>query len=140
MTPPASAIHPKGPPMLVSLVTGARRFANRILNKSHNKIRYKSSLVKDVGSVVAHRHEGGGTHGVASVEELLLPRHLQDLLDHARDIILSHLVPGEVPEMVVEPGVRVEVSVIPAVSVSSVVAQPDIVASVGKDVTWTTCL
>ena len=122
--------------MLVSLVTGARRFANRILNKSPNK----SSPVKDVGSVVAHSHEGGGAHGVASVEQLLLTRHLEDLLDHARDIVLGHLVPREVPEMVVEPGVRVEVSVIPAVSVSSVVAQPDVVASVGEDVAWTTCL
>ena len=140
MMPPASAIHPKGPPMLVSLVTGARRFANRILNKSHNKICYKYLLVEDVGSVVAHRHEGGGAHGVASVEELLLPGHLKNLLHHARDVILSHLVPGEVPEMVVEPGVRVEVCVISAVSVSSVVPQPDVIASVGEDVAWTTCL
>ena len=136
MISPASAIHPKGPPMLVSLVTGARRFANRILKKSPNK----SSPVEDVGSIVAHRHEGGGAHGVASVEQLLLPRHLEDLLDHARDIVLGHLIPREVPEMVVEPGVWVEVGVIPAVSVSSVVAQPDIVASVGEDVAWTTCL
>ena len=130
MMPPASAIHPKGPPMLVSLVTGARRLANRILNKSPNEF----SPVEDVGSVVAHRHEGGGAHGVAGVEELLLPCHLQHLLDHARDIILGHLVPGEIPEMVVEPGIRIEVSVVPAVSISSVVAQPDVVASIGEDV------
>ena len=45
MMPPASAIHPKGPPMLVSLVTGAKRFANRILHKFPNK----SSPVQDVG-------------------------------------------------------------------------------------------
>ena len=80
--------------MLVSLVTGARRFARRILDKFCTL----PSPVKDVGSVVAHRHEGGGAHGVAGVEELLLPCHLKHLLDHAWDVILSHLVPGEVPE------------------------------------------
>ena len=131
---PASAIHPRGPPMLVSLVTGARRFANRILNKSHNKIRYKSSLVKDVGSVVAHRHEGGGAHGVASIKDLLLPRHLKDLLNHRWDIILGHLIPGEIPEMMIKPGIWIEVGVISAVCVSSVVAQPDVIASISKDV------
>ena len=103
MMPPACAIHPKGPPMLVSLVTGARRFANRILDKFPNK----SSPVQDVGSVVAHRHEGSGAHGVASVEELLLPGHLEDLLDHAWYVILGHLIPSEFPEFIVEPAVWV---------------------------------
>ena len=127
---PASAIHPRGPPMLVSLVTGARRFARRILDKFCTL----ASPVKDVGSVVAHRHEGSGAHGVASIEDLLLPRHLKDLLNHRWDIILGHLIPGEIPEMMIKPGIWVEVGVISAVCVSSVVAQPDVIASISKDV------
>ena len=116
--------------MLVSLVTGAKRFAKRILDKFPNK----SSPVQDVGSVVAHRHEGSGAHGVASVEELLVPSHLEDLLNHAWYVILGHLIPGEFPEFIVEPAVWVEGGVVPAVGVSSVVAQPHVVASIGEDV------
>ena len=83
---------------------------------------------------MAHCHEGRSAHRVASIEDLLLPCHLKHLLDHAWDVILSHLVPGEVPKLMVEQGVWIEEGVVSAVSVSSVVAQPHVIASISKDI------
>ena len=124
--------------MLASPATGARRLASLILAMKPNINTELSSLVSlallsDVRSVVVHRHEAGGSHAVAGVEELLLPGGLQHVLDHGGQVELGHLVPGEVPEAT--PGVLgVEDGVVPAVGVAPVVAQPDVVAGVSQDV------
>ena len=92
----------------------------------------QSHLSRNVQSIVVHCHEGGRPHGVANILKIGLTRHLQHLGDLGRNVILGHLVPGEVPEDVVSWG---EVGMLPAVCVAPVIAKPDVVPCVSQDIT-----
>ena len=115
-----SAIQPKGPLMLASDATGAKKLANLILLEhkfyifqNRNSFHDYWLLCPQVRSVFGHCHEGGGAHAVARVEHLLLPGGLQHVLQHGGQVVARHLVPGEVPE----PAaclVRVQEGVVPA--------------------------
>ena len=77
----------------------------------------------------------------------LLSSELPDILQHAGQVILAHLVPAELPESlltqfshrslllkVVSPYfVRVEIGVVPAVDVSPEVSQPDIKPRISQE-------
>ena len=54
--------------------------------------------------------------------------------DLCGDVVLGHLVPGEVPEDLV---LGLEVGMVPAVRVAAVVAQPDVIAGISQDVAQT---
>ena len=70
---------------------------------------------------------------MADVRELLLPCDVQHVIDHGWKVLLTHLVKGELPELL---SGRIENCVLSAVSVSSEVAHPHVVASFGKDEAW----
>ena len=59
-----------------------------------------------------------------------MPRNMEQ---HSRQVQLAHLVPGELPELLL---VRVQVRVVPAVDVASEVTQPDIIAGISKEEAW----
>lgn len=42
---------------------------------------------------MVHGHEGGGPHGVADVEEVLLACHFQYLVHSGGYVIAGHLIP-----------------------------------------------
>ena len=67
---------------------------------------------------------------MADVRELLLPCEVQHVIDHGWKILLTHLVKGELPELL---SCRIKNCVLSAVSVSSEVAHPHVVASVCED-------
>ena len=69
---------------------------------------------------------------MANVRELLLPCYVQHVIDHGWKILLTHLVKGELPELL---SGRIENCVLSAVSVSSEVAHPHIIASVRENET-----
>ena len=54
--------------------------------------------------------------------------------DLCGDVVLGHLVPGEVPEDLV---LGLEVGMVPAVRVAAVVAQPDVIAGISQNVAQT---
>mmetsp|Transcript_54027 Transcript_54027/g.89912 ORF Transcript_54027/g.89912 Transcript_54027/m.89912 type:complete len:314 (+) Transcript_54027:318-1259(+) len=68
---------------------------------------------------------------VSNVEQLGVGGRLRDVLPHRWQVILGHLVPGELPEFLL---VRVEGDVALGVEVAAVVAHPDIVAAVPEEV------
>ena len=51
-------------------------------------------LVRVLGLVVHEHHEAGRAHGVADIVELLLPRLLQDVVDHCGDVVLAIFIPS----------------------------------------------
>ena len=69
---------------------------------------------------------------MADVRELLLPCDVQHVIDHGWKILLTHLVKGELPELLSS---WIENCVLSAVSVSSEVAHPHVIASVREDET-----
>ena len=89
--------------------------------------------------LIAHHPESRGAHGVSNVDDLL-SSEVPDILQHAGQVILAHLVPAELPEslltqccpvkLLIKAGspyfVRVEIGVVPAVEVSPEVSQPNI--------------
>ena len=79
-----------------------------------------------------HGHESCGSHGVACIEQLSLPSKLQHPLYHGREVIVSHLIPGEVPEPI-SLIIWVQEGMVPAVGVTPVVTKPDIIPSICQD-------
>ena len=72
-------------------------------------------------------------HGVTHIDQLVLPHVLRHMEQHSWKIELTHLIPGELPEIFL---VRVKVGVVPAVDIASEIAQPDIISSIGQKETW----
>ena len=58
---------------------------------------HQPGVVADPGLVVAGSEVGESPHAVPEVEILLLPRHLHHQLQHGGQVVLSVLVPGEPP-------------------------------------------
>ena len=83
-------------------------------------------------SGVHHDPKGHGAHRVADVRELLLSCDVQHVIDHGWKILLTHLVKGELPKLL---SGRIENCMLSAVSISSEVAHPHVIASVREDET-----
>ena len=69
---------------------------------------------------------------MADVRELLLPCEVQHVIDHGWKVLLTHLVKRELPKLL---SGRIKNCVLSAVSVSSEVAHPHVIASVCEDET-----
>ena len=98
---PKPAIQPKGPPILVSLATGARKLASLTLKDKTAYIRTEQLndlLFPNIWPVVVHGHECCCPHGMSGIEQLRLSSKFQNLLNHGRKVIVSHFIPSEVPE------------------------------------------
>ena len=67
-----------------------------------------------------------------------LVRDFVDVSEKSRKVEVSHMLEGEFPKLLVF--VRVVLSVVPRVLVSSAIAQPNIVAFVSKHETWSLIL
>ena len=67
------------------------------------------------------------------IDQLVLPRVLRHMEQHSWKIELTHLIPGELPEIFL---VWVKVGVVPAVDIASEIAKPDIISSISQKETW----
>ena len=97
---------------------------------------------------MVHGHEGGGSHGVPYVEQILLASHLQDLVNSSRYIIASHLIPRKLPELSLvklcrnQPSKKlfptpcigmIQVGMVSAVGIATKVSHPNITASISQN-------
>jgi len=85
-----------------------------------------------VGGLLGAQHpEDGRSLRVADVVHLLVARLAQDVVDVGRQVVLAHLVEGEVPELLV---VAVQAGVVLRVPIAPRVAHPHVVAQIGQHV------
>ena len=67
------------------------------------------------------------------IDQLVLPRVLRHMEQHSWKVELTHLIPGELPEIFL---VWVKVGVVPAVNIASEIAKPDIISSISQKESW----
>ena len=53
-----------------------------------------------------HHHVGGGPHGVPDVVDLLLPSLLEDVVKLGGKVVLGHLIPSELPVLVISVSIK----------------------------------
>ena len=80
-----------------------------------------------------HGVEGGGTLGVCYVVEARLSGDFQNVVNHGWEVKQTHFVPAEVPEFGVGSGVEGGMGL--GVGTTTKTTKPDVVASVGQNVT-----
>ena len=55
---------------------------------------------------MVHGHEGGGPHGVPDVVDLLLAGLLKDIVKLGGKVVLGHLIPSELPVLVISVSIK----------------------------------
>merc|ERR1712107_274841 len=84
-----------------------------------------------------HCHVGGRSHRVAHIVDLFFTGVVHHKVELRRQVVLCHLVPRELPEVVV---VGVKSHVLPAVMVASIIAKPNVIPLCSKTESHVLCV
>ncbi len=101
-------------------------------NRAESKVFVHEVLHNRVSLAECNVHLDGAL-AVANVMSLLLGDAV-DIGEEGRQVVVGHVLEGELPELLVL--VWVVFGVVPGVLVASAVAQPDIVALIGQHEAW----
>ena len=86
---------------LAGIVTGARPIINLTKDLESSGCLKWTVLDRNryfyIDLLIAHHPESRGSHGVANIDDLL-SSDIPDILQHAGQVVLTHLVPAKLPE------------------------------------------